>query len=255
MGRVFDLSIPLDFRGPQPSVFGAPSASAEPLVAGPYVGDTRRGGSANCSVHAVIPHCQGIHTETVGHLTDDLVPVCQAARRLTVAARLLTVRPEPAPVAGEGSDPPPLPGDLLITRRALEAASGGQPPQEAALILRTLPNDPGKSAARWGERPAPFFTREAMDWVVARGVEHLLFDGPSLDRLEDQGRLTAHRIFWGLPAGSREARAAARPEATVTELIFVPDEAVDGPYSLSLQIAPWVADAAPSRPLIQEEGP
>ena len=86
-----------------------------------------------------------------------------------------------------------------------------------------------------------FFTREAMALIATR-FEHLLFDGPSLDRADDGGKLTAHRVLWG-----------ARPRATVTELIFVPDAAVDGVYRLSLQLPAFVADAAPSRPLIQQD--
>ena len=43
---------------------------------------------------------------------------------------------------------------------------------------------------------------------------------------------------------------ASRGDATITEMIFVPDEVADGIYALSLQVAPFVADAAPSRPLL-----
>ena len=43
---------------------------------------------------------------------------------------------------------------------------------------------------------------------------------------------------------------SARVDATITEMIFVPDTVEDGLYALSLQVAPFVADAAPSRPLL-----
>src|SRR5690606_10921341 len=44
LDRAFDLAIPLRFDGAQPSAFGAPPATAEPLRAGAFVGDVARGG-------------------------------------------------------------------------------------------------------------------------------------------------------------------------------------------------------------------
>ena len=73
---------------------------------------------------------------------------------------------------------------------------------------------------------------------------------PSIDRAHDEGRLTAHRIFFGLPRQSVELAAAARPEATLTELAFIPDELTDGPYLLELQAPALGGDAVPSRPLL-----
>lgn len=249
MNPVFDLAIPLAFDAEQPQHFDAAPATSTPLRAGAFTGDTRAGGSCNCATLTLTPHCNGTHTETVWHVTDDAIPAAEAARALTFDARLVSVTPMRGATTDETTDPPVQPDDLLITAATLAAAFND--PVDA-LIVRTLPNDTGKRSADWRERPAPFFTREAMALIVARGVKHLLFDGPSLDRLHDDGKLSAHRIFWGLPAGSRNSADATRPAATVTEMIFVPDAARDGRYQLSLQIAPFVSDAAPSRPLIQQ---
>jgi arylformamidase len=95
-----------------------------------------------------------------------------------------------------------------------------------------------------------YFSLEAMALVAALGVEHLLVDLPSVDRLMDEGRLAGHRVFWGLPAGCVDPARATRPGATITEMIFVPDHVPDGLYALSLQIAAWASDAAPSRPVL-----
>lgn len=247
MNPVFDLSIPLEFDGTQPNHFGADPARSEALVAGGFTGDTRRGGSCNCATLTLTPHCNGTHTETVWHLTDDPVPANAAVLEIELDAVLVTVTPERGRDCGETTDPPVQPDDLLVTRRALAGTAAGR-----ALIVRTQPNDDGKRSAAWGERPAPFFTSEAMTWIVEQGYEHLLFDGPSLDRLHDDGKLTTHHIFWGLPAGSRNSADARRAHATVTEMIHVPDAAVDGRYTLSLQLAPFVSDATPSRPLIRK---
>jgi len=73
---------------------------------------------------------------------------------------------------------------------------------------------------------------------------------PSIDRAHDEGRLTAHRIFFGLPRRSVELAAAARPEATVTELAYMADELADGAYLVELQAPALGGDAVPSRPLL-----
>jgi arylformamidase len=39
-------------------------------------------------------------------------------------------------------------------------------------------------------------------------------------------------------------------QATITELIFIPDEVPNGLYLLNLQVAPMENDAAPSRPVL-----
>jgi hypothetical protein len=89
-----------------------------------------------------------------------------------------------------------------------------------------------------------------MRWVVERGVESLVVDLPSLDRADDGGGLVAHRLYWGLPAGSRDARQARRGQALVTELAYIPGRAQDGLYLLDLHVPAFGADAAPSRPVL-----
>ena len=97
--------------------------------------------------------------------------------------------------------------------------------------------------------PAPYFDAEAMRWIVGSGITSLVVDLPSLDRSDD-AELTTHRIFWGLAPGATSAAQATRPTAMVTELAFIDDSIADGPYLLNLQVAPFVADAAPSRPIL-----
>lgn len=246
------LAIPLDPHGPQPVHFGAPAARAEPLAAGGFVGDTRAGGSCNCEAITLVPHCNGTHTEGPGHLTGARLSVHASAQRPLYFAGLVSVAAEDAVHCGETSEPAPQSGDQLITARALRSALDaiGADTLEA-LVLRTLPNASSKRSRDWMQPPLPpYFSREAMALLVARGARHLLADLPSVDRLLDEGRLTGHREFFGLPPGSLDPAEVARPDATITEMIYVPDALPDGCYALSLQLACWVGDAAPSRPLL-----
>lgn len=248
VGKPLSLAIPLDFAGPQPSCFGAPRAEARALRAGGFVGDTRAGGSCNCEIVTLAPHCNGTHTECVGHVTDDRIAVNERVPGGLVLARLLTVAIAAASASAESSDPRPLPGDRLITAAALEASAGADDALPAALVIRTTDADPHR--AYRGPAPAPFLTREAAAWLVSRGIDTLVLDVPSADRAEDGGKLTAHRVFFGLPPGSRRAADAARPRASITELAWIPAAIPDGLYLLDLQLPAFVADAAPSRPLL-----
>ena len=252
LGQPLDLSIPYDFAGEQPSHFDAPRASASALHAGSFVGDVRLGGSCNCEELRLIPHCNGTHTECVGHVTSERVSVHERFSSGLALALLLSVEATAASSSHESTVPPAAPGDRLITARSLEQAWKRQPSAGVtALVLRTLPNDAGKRTRRYeAHPPPPFLSIPAAEFIVAWGVEHLLVDLPSLDRTHDQGKLSVHRIFWGLPPGSSNHAQARRPHASVTELIFVPDSITDGRYLLDLQVAPFLSDAAPSRPIL-----
>jgi hypothetical protein len=246
------IAIPLDFEAPQPAHFGAPPARAEPMRSGGFTGDTRLGGSCNARVVTLNAHCNGTHTECVGHLTDESVAIGALLREPLYLAALVTVDPVSGDASQETAAHAFSSGDRVITRAALAGAlrdletAGNQ-----ALVVRTTPNGEDKRARRYeGVSPAPFLTLEAARYLVELGIEHLLVDLPSIDRAQDGGLLAAHRLFWGLPAGSRSLALAARPAATVTELVYVPDDVGDGLYLMSLQVPAFASDAAPSRPLL-----
>ena len=236
-----DISIPLQFNGPQPNAYGVEAATSKACEEGDLVGDTRRGGSVNFEQCTFIPHCNGTHTECVGHITDERISVLDCLTDVFVAAVLVSV--EPDKLYG---------GDLVITDLSLQAASVGKAADTpTALIVRTLSNDDSKLTRQYGEgNIPPYFTAEAMEYIVACGFKHLLVDLPSIDRIFDEGKLTNHRIFWNVAPGSREVNAATRMESTITELIYVPNEVADGEYLLNLQIVPFVSDCSPSRPIL-----
>ena len=251
LSRALSVAVPLDFRGAQPRHFGAPRASSRPFEAPGFAGSVQRGASCNCESVTLIPHCNGTHTECIGHLTREPLDVHSVIPAGLLPALLLSVATEPAPVTGEESEPPPQTGDRLITRRALERAwRSGLPFEPLALLIRTLPNTRDKLTRDWSDETPPFLTRQAAERLVQRGIRHLVVDLPSIDRAHDEGRLTAHRVFFGLPPRSVTLAAATRADATITELAFMPDELADGAYFLELQAPALGGDAVPSRPLL-----
>jgi kynurenine formamidase len=243
-----DLSIPLIFNGPQPNAYGVDAASSTPCGAGDLVGDTRLGGSCNFEQYILIPHCNGTHTECVGHITDERISIRDCLQDIFVRASLITVTPQPAFAVVARSSLAYGETDTVITRNDLETSL--RAPWPSALIVRTSPNDDTKQTRQYLDPIPPYFTVEAIDYIVELGIRHLLVDLPSIDRIFDQGRLANHRRFWNVEPGSFEINPETRINSTITELIYVPDEVQDGEYLLNLQIAPFAADASPSRPVI-----
>lgn len=239
-GPGHDISIPLRFNAAQPAFFGAAAATEQPLAAGSFVGDVRQGGSCNCSIHSFVPHCNGTHTECVGHITRERMSVRNLAVHHLSAALLITVEPQPCA------------DDRVITPQSLQLAVGKHRLADYhALVVRTVPNDESKLARNYDtDPPPPYFTTEAMSWIVEHGIETLVVDLPSIDRTQDGGRLAAHRIFWGVPQGGTSGALATRAHATITEMAFIPNAVADGPYLLNLQVPPFMSDAAPSRPIL-----
>lgn len=251
LGSPLHISIPLDFRGAQPCAYGAPPARAEVLRAGAMVGDTREGGSCNVESYTFMPHCNGTHTECIGHIVDERLSVHTLLHDTLLPATLVSVAPVSPREHDETTGLDIQPGDTHITAAMLRAAlEQAEPGFLDALVIRTLPNGADKVTRDWSVVPAPFFTHEAMEFIAASGVSHLLVDIPSLDRADDGGRLAAHRIFWNMPAARHTLQPGAAAARTVTEFIHVPDEIADGAYLLNLQCAPFATDAAPSRPVL-----
>ena len=248
-----NISIPLNFNGDQPNAYGVERASSKPCEAGELVGDTRRGGSCNFERYEFIPHCNGTHTESIGHITFDRISVHESLKDAFVPATLISVAPENA---SETNDTYPLElseNDLLITRKILEnALENADENFLEGLIVRTMPNDDTKSTREYSDEIPPFFSIEAMIFLREKKIKHLLCDLPSIDRIFDEGKLSNHRIFWNIEQGSFEIKNESLTYNTITELIFAPNEIKDGKYILNLQIAAFASDASPARPVLFE---
>lgn len=251
LGAGNDLAIALDFDGAQPRWFSAPPARSTALADAGFSGRVASGASCNCSTFTLTPHCDGTHTECAGHLTLEPLEVRAVVPLTLMPALLLSVTPVAASAGGEGSRPAPLHGDQLVTAAALAAAWPPNLPYEPrALIVRTLPNPGAKRRRDYTREPAAFLSLPAAELLAERGIEHLVLDLPSADRAADGGQLSAHRAFFGLPAGSTALAAVARPHCTITELAYVDEAIADGCYLLMLQVPALGGDALPSRPIL-----
>ncbi|MGA7966056.1 MAG: cyclase family protein [Gammaproteobacteria bacterium] len=230
-----DIALPLAFDATGPQAFGAPAADSTPLSTGGFSGRVAAGASCNASVLSVTPHGNGTHTESVAHLVEDGPAVPALLAGGWMPAWLGSVQASPGTITASALEP------VLHNAKAVGAV---------ALVLRTLPNISEKMRCDYSGDAAPaFFESDAARAVADAGIEHWLVDLPSLDRLDDPA-LPAHRAFFGLPPASHRVRDARRRQCTVTELIYVADELVDGLYLLDLQVPRWQLEAVPSRPLL-----
>ncbi len=246
--RPFIISIPLIFNGEQPNTYNVEKAASKPYEANGFTGDTRRGGGCNFEKYRLITHCNGTHTECVGHISNERISVNNVLKDSLIPAVLITVEPEKASVTSDTYIPAKDASDLLITKKILEEKlSHTDKHFMEAVIIRTKPNDNSKLSRNYMNDLPPYFSIEAMEFISGLNVNHLLIDIPSVDRTFDEGKLTAHHIFWDVPFGSHDVDKKDHSMKTITEMIYAADEIKDGSYLMNIQIPDFSADAAPSR--------
>lgn len=253
LDQPLDISIPVLFNGSQPNTYDVPAATARAYQDGHFIGDTRRGGSCNFEEYKIIPHCNGTHTECVGHISHERISIQQILNATFFPATLITVEPHRASDTQDTYLPPKSEQDRLITKEALQRSFKKSASDFLqGLIIRTAPNPPEKTHQKYMQQAPPFFSTEAMQFLVETKIRHLLVDIPSVDRLFDEGKLSNHHLFWDVPQGRHDVDPKRPSLNTITEMIYVPNEVKDNNYVVNIQIPNFVADAAPSRVFLYE---
>lgn len=249
--KAIDISIPLKFNEEQPNTYNINRAESKAYFEDGFIGDTRQGGACNFEQLTLVPHCNGTHTECIGHITYKRLSVQNLLMDSLIPATLISVNPERALSSNDRYSPEKEDRDVFISSRILKKSLETVPKEFLkALIIRTLPNEASKKSRDYMKEEPPFISMDAMSYIVSMGVEHLLIDLPSVDRLFDEGELNAHHIFWNMKPGGHQVEQDSKLNRSITEMIYVSDETPDGAYLLNLQIAPFVSDASPSRPLL-----
>ncbi|NQZ89169.1 MAG: cyclase family protein [Colwellia sp.] len=269
MEKSWSLAIPVNFNQPsqQPNHFSANAALSCPMQAGGFIGDTKQGGSCNVNELTINPHCNGTHTESIAHICDysmdniiEEAGKCKS-RALTLAqlslpalmpCAVISITPKLAIKSGENYSPEFDVDDLIISCSALkQTLASYHDEQLQVLVIRTLPNTSNKRQQAYNSDNQPvFFSREAILYLNERGVEHLVVDVPSIDRLHDDGLMTCHHLFWQVDEGSHQVNENSLINKTITEMAFIGDEVDDDFYFINIQTPAFHNDAAPSRPVL-----
>jgi len=238
-----DLSISLNPKGPR--AWYVEPMRIEPVRTEQFLGSVAEGGAVNFRDVYFNPHGHGTHTENVGHIVDTDFPVVKSIGSSHYMAKLISVELRQGVSQGASQDlsqnfeTQVSEPDWVVSEESL----GGFDLNVEALIIRTKPNDHSKTNRQYSGTNFPYLTLGAMQRIVDSGVQHLLIDLPSVDREEDGGALAAHHLFWNVPSEPNFQK-------TITELIYVPNEIIDGEYVLNLQVSNFANDAAPSRPML-----
>ena len=224
-----DISIPIRDGSKNVNAWYIGPPKIQPEV---FEGDTisvAEGASVNFNTITFNPHAHGTHTETAGHVLEKTYSINKKLKQFFFLAELITVAPEK------------FMKDMIISKKQLEFALKRKDVE--AVVVRTIPNTKDKKVRQYSYTNWPYFKKDAIEFLVSKGVKHLLIDLPSVDRERDGGELNGHHAFW-------DTNGTIREDATITELIYVPNRIKDGSYFLNLQIAPFHNDATPSKPIL-----
>jgi kynurenine formamidase len=226
-----DISLPLQEGNKNPNCYWAEPPIFETIREENFIGSVAEGGPVNYQKITITPHGNGTHTEGRAHIEKEMsATVNNSLKKFIFICELISVKPELSKN-----------GDLVITEVLLKESFANR--NAEALVVRTLPNNTDKRTRKYSGSNPPYFTPEAIAYLVKMGIQHLLTDLPSIDKEVDGGKLAGHRAFW-YPDG------VARDYCTITELIYVADRIEDGLYLLNLQVCSLATDAAPSKPLL-----
>jgi len=228
--ELIDLSMTLQSSPENVRAWYVDPPRMEPVRANGFIGSIEEGGSVNFRDVYFNPHGHGTHTECCGHITKEVYAVNDVLKEYFYRATLITVDP----VKMEN-------GDLLV--QAAQIAPYLQKDFSDAVLIRTLPNAPDKKSMNYSGTNPCYFDIQIVDLLNEYGVKHFLVDQPSVDREEDGGALAFHHAFWNVPDNPNFER-------TITELIYVPNDVLDGTYILEIQLAAFQNDASPSRPIL-----
>lgn len=229
LSKPLDISIPLRGDDSNVNAWYVEAPRIEPHVDGDFIGKVSEGASTNFNWIRFSPHAHGTHTECVGHITRGFHSVNESLHTYFFLAEVITIAPEK------------YQDDFVISRKQLQYALGNK--KREAVVIRTLPNLSDKRTKQYSNTNPPYLLEQAAEYLVTKGVEHLLIDLPSVDRERDGGALLAHHAFWN-------TKGSVRYTATITEFVYVPNTIKDGKYFLNLQLAPFENDASPSRPVL-----
>lgn len=234
--KPIDISLPLSNTTENPIAWYQEIPEIKPVTMGEWIGKVSAGkSSTNFNNIFFNPHAHGTHTECLGHITNDFYDVNEALKTFFFTAELISITPE---TVGE---------DLVISKQQVEVALQNKSPE--AIVIRTLPNNEAKKHLNYSNTNPPYLSEEAAVFIRELGIKHLLIDLPSVDKEHDEGKLVAHKAFWNVK-DVLNLNTDARVNCTITELIFVENEIEDGSYLLNLQIASFVNDASPSKPVL-----
>ena len=229
VSKPLDISIPIDTSKQNVNAWYIEDPKIAPEKIDDYEVSVANGAVVNFNTIHFNPHAHVTHTECVGHITEKVHSINKNLKHYFFVAEVVTI----APLHHNG--------DFLIGVKQLRTALRNK--KRDAIVIRTLPNLEDKKSMQYSNTNPTYLSEKGAIYLREKGIKHLLIDLPSVDKEKDEGKLLAHNAFWNT-AGE------VRMDATITELIYVPNTVEDGEYLLNLMIAPFENDATTSKPML-----
>lgn len=231
-GQPVDLSVPVNPHSGLPRAWYKGPATLNPVRSENWVGSVAEGGAVNFRDLNFNPHAHGTHTETREHIHDVFQPIDARVRSASLPfilpAFLVHAMPE-----SQGND------WVVPTTSLTSSVEKIRSYKPKAVVLKCTNASVNRD---WSDTNPPFLEAGLAEMLCSLEIEHLLVDLPSVDQEIDGGALRAHNAFFG-------PESSPRANATISELLCVPEGLQEGPGLLALQVAPIVNDASPSRPV------
>ena len=196
MDKGIDLSLSNAFDGKNPIFFNSNNPKSTYPVDKNFIGKISEGGTCNVPSISLDIHCSGTHTECEGHVNDSNIFINQVCPKNLVPSTLISVSASEAARCSDNYHVKYDKDDLVVTKSHLIKKLKGKNTYLESLIIRTLPNSHEKKTRNYDQHPAPFFSNDAINFLIDLGVKHLLVDLPSLDKSNDHGKLGNHHIFF-----------------------------------------------------------
>ena len=229
--KPIDISIEMSGEEPGLLAWGQKLPIIEPVRDDQFIGSVKEGGVVNFNNIKFNPHAHITHTECCGHITEGFYSINDVLKSYFFEAVLVSIEPE-GTIDKKVS---------LSQIKEFNISEGVK-----AIIIRTLPNNNNKLKKNYTSSNPPYLDVEISEYLISKGIDHLLVDLPSVDQERDGGELAFHHAFWNVPNTPNTIR-------TITEFIYVPNLIEDGNYILELQLSPMRNDASPSRPILYKK--
>lgn len=226
LNKGIDLSSTLAKEGEEIRAWYVEESRKKAVEGDGWIGSVKEGSPVNFYNIFFNPHGNGTHTEGYGHISEGWESINDQLKEFHFMAHYLELEPQK------------INGDLIVGWESIENKIDDW--NFDALIIKVGSYDEGHD---FSNSNPPYFDPEMIKALREKGIKHLLTNLPSVDREEDEGRMSAHKAWWNFPENPRA-------DSTISELLNLKRELKEGVYFMNLQVAPFHNDAAPSRPVI-----
>ena len=182
------ISIPVNFnKDLNPKFYDTNNPEKKYYLSDKVEYNLSKGAGCNVPLINMNIHCSGTHTESANHILGEGKFISEIKNLDFIPAQLISVEPENS--TNENYHVAYNSNDRMITKNILSSSKLNLDFIDS-IIIRTLPNDDSKKTINYNNTHHPFLTNDAIRYIKDFGIKHILIDTPSVDRYDDDGKLS-----------------------------------------------------------------